>query len=329
MIANRAGFELFLQQSGRKKSTIYRLIKAFDRLEREAPTLGQEELETFFLKLLKEGKRHSYLNSFINFLRVYNQYQPIPYIPKEFKDQAVVKSTMSDKEIEEFLNLPCPTCKVRTKSGWTTRRTDSKGWNMWTMFFTIMAYTGMRTGEVAQLAVNDIDFGRQVFMLKDTKTNTPRMVPLPPSIQAVLRQYTSDCQTRQLFPTRRNSKSKVVKNSDWHYNFHKRINIMGIKRQGLTPYSLRHSFITRMLEEDVNIFKVQKIVGHKQLSTTAGYTHLTTKDIIKTIKRDRLTLQSSPAQVIKLIREFVEDLELDTSQYSFSFTENDVHVTLK
>jgi hypothetical protein len=51
-----------------------------------------------------------------------------------------------------------------------------------------------------------------------------------------------------------------------------------------------------MLGEDVNIFKVQKIVGHRQISTTAGYTHLTTKDIINAIKKDPLARGGLPPE---------------------------------
>ena len=48
----------------------------------------------------------------------------------------------------------------------------------------------------------------------------------------------------------------------------------------ITPHQLRHSLATHLVEADVNLRKIQTILGHSNLNTTKIYTQVAKNDLI-------------------------------------------------
>lgn len=318
-------FYLWLIRSGKKPSTCRtrKYYLAVLLLTGAGGYLTLEIVEKIIVGKIEAGLKAGGINNFIVTARTFAQFCIEKGYPIDerllsvrfMKSDTAEKSIMSDEEIEAFLSLP-PMDKRYIKE--TAK---------WTVFFSIMAFSGARPGEVAKLTKEDIDFGRNVFILRDTKTRDNRYPPIAPNIELMVRAWVNECETDILFLSKRGS---VFGTSLWNFNFQQRIKRLGIKRKNLTPYSLRHSFITRLLEEDTNLFKVQKIVGHKNTNTTAGYTHLTTKDTQMAIQRHPLIRkQTSPENIIKIIEAYVDSFELYKDfRFKLSKTVSNGHLTI-
>jgi len=61
--------------------------------------------------------------------------------------------------------------------------------------------------------------------------------------------------------------------------------ISGLKRKGYTAHSFRHSFATHLVEAGVDLFKVQKLLGHASLDTTKIYINFNSSQMSKAIDR--------------------------------------------
>lgn len=310
------GFKLFLIQKELKPLTVKRHVWEIERLIKAVGVITPAKVQKHILYRLDSGIKRKTINCLICSLRRYSEYVGDPALAnfKIMKPEPVSKKILSQSELTSFLNLPPP------------NKFSKKIYNHFTIFYKIMAYTGMRPSEVANLTKDSIDLGRGVFEIADSKTNTPRLVPIPEPIQKdVLCVYKRA--KPLLFTTLQGRK---ITATSWAGNFQRRLKRLGIQRKGLTCYSLRHSFITAMLDEDVNIFKVQKIVGHRQINTTAQYTHLTTKDIQRAIRKHPLVKRtSSDEQILQAVEESVKEVVEGRFLVDVTHTKNGIVLKIK
>lgn len=250
-------YKLHLLRFGCRENTIARRVWNLRHIYKSCPDFSKKSIDEYFLSLFQSGKKPSYLNSLIDALRTYAKFANLVELVgyPDFKEGPANKTTLSDEEIEAFLALPCPKRKVISKFGKVFyRRSDPKNYGRWTMFFTLLAFTGARPVEIARLSINDILWGQGCISILNDKIGHNRLVPIASNVRERLKSFCSNLRGPYLFKA--NNRTGFFNSVEWGYRFHERLKRLGIKRDGLTPYSFRHSFITSMLNEDVNIFKV-------------------------------------------------------------------------
>jgi site-specific recombinase XerD len=140
------------------------------------------------------------------------------------------------------------------------------------MVLTTMYATGLRVGEAVRLGVNDIDSRRMTILVARGKGNKQRLVPLSPKLLTELRLF---WQTHRnpvwLFPGRLPDRHLTISVLERSCAIAR--DLAGLKRR-FSTHSLRHTFATELLEAGVDLFSIQKILGHTSLCMTARYTHV-------------------------------------------------------
>ncbi len=131
---------------------------------------------------------------------------------------------------------------------------------------------GLRISEVVALRVDDIDSQRMVLRVRQGKGRRDRNVMLSPRLLALLRDYWKVVRpTEWLFPG--DIPGRPITVGSVH-----RICVQAAHAAGLgkhvTVHTLRHSFATHLLEAGTDIRTIQVLLGHRNLKTTAIYTHV-------------------------------------------------------
>jgi len=149
--------------------------------------------------------------------------------------------------------------------------------------------TGVRVSELINLDINDFDKNERVIRVLG-KGSKERILPLSNHIIRAMEKY---MENRHLLNKNKNSRS-VNNNALFINRYGGRMTTRSIRRiilkymkmanlnKKLSPHVLRHSFATHLLGGGADLRSVQELLGHKSLSTTQIYTHIT-KERLKQI----------------------------------------------
>ena len=155
----------------------------------------------------------------------------------------------------------------------------------------LMYACGLRVSELVSLPENCINFDKRQILVRG-KGSKERIIPVAPQvIQAVLDYFSyrdyfikGGRKSIWLFPSKISSSGHITR--DAFFKHLKDIAVRaGISPQKVTPHVLRHSFATHLLNHDVDLRSVQKMLGHESINTTEIYTHIISDKLIKTVQK--------------------------------------------
>jgi len=184
---------------------------------------------------------------------------------------AGIKRPKSEKKIpivltkQEVQNLIGATATIKSK-----------------LILQLLYSSGLRVSEIVILKPIDLDFNENIGWVREGKGKKDRMFIISKKLSKKLEKF-------------------IKKHEDWNYLFSKNNplstrniqttrNIQkivqkttekaGIEKQ-IHPHTLRHSFATHLLENGVDIRKIQVLLGHSSLTTTQIYAHVSSAELKK------------------------------------------------
>jgi integrase/recombinase XerD len=148
------------------------------------------------------------------------------------------------------------------------------------VIFSTMYGTGLRVSEALHLRVPDLDSQRMMIRIEQGKGHRDRYVPLSPKLLELLRTYWRKLRPQSWlfpgqFPNQPLSREAV---SDAIARASERADL----KKHISPHSLRHAYAVHLLEAGTDIRKIQLLLGHRSLSTTARYLLLATTTVCAT-----------------------------------------------
>ncbi len=152
------------------------------------------------------------------------------------------------------------------------------------MAFKLIYNCGLRSSEALYLKPEHVDLDRQVLHIHNGKGNKDRIVPFPRILKEQLQEMLKHhSRTDYVFPSRSNH-TRPCCQTLWQMLIKKCCKQCGIIKK-VSLHSLRHSYATHLFERGVDISIIQKLLGHKHISSTQIYTHLTKKtdDIVRAV----------------------------------------------
>src|SRR5438132_1420977 len=142
----------------------------------------------------------------------------------------------------------------------------------------VALHSGMRLGEILNLRWYDLDFASGFILVRDSKNGESRHVPMDATLSALFRAYSHRLGTDLVFSSSRGGRIVDVRTGF----------LNSCKRAELTDlhfHDLRHTFASQFVMAGGDLYILKEILGHKSITMTQRYAHLSPTYKIKAIDR--------------------------------------------
>jgi integrase len=250
-----------------------------------------------FSEMASSGKRgcKSYLNGLVEFFGDYNITEITPRIINQFKlqrkaqgrkpatinRQLTIMSSAYNVAIREWEWLDNnPLKRVSSekvndaRDRWLTYDEEAMliaacpSWLREIVLFALN--TGMRQGEILSLTFKGVDLSRRTVTVFKSKNGDRRTIPVNKNVMELLKTKAKvwSLKTDLVFYTISHTPYLP---SNLRRGFNKAVKNAGL--EDLRFHDLRHTFATRLVQAGIDLYKVGKLLGHRDIRMTQRYSH--------------------------------------------------------
>lgn len=247
---------------------------------------SKKAVDSYITELFKHYKSKSVkrkiasLKAFFHYLE-YTEFlaqNPFDKLDVYFREAKLLPKTISFHSIQKFLSVLYAQ-KMQTVSAYQFKCCLRD-----IAVIELLFATGMRISELCSLKPSDIDLENNTVLIygKGSKERILQLgncevISALATYQSTFKADISAC--GYFFVNKRKQK---LSDQSVRFMINRYAALAGIE-QHITPHMFRHSFATLLLEQDVDIRYIQKMLGHSSISTTEIYTHVSNtkqKDIL-------------------------------------------------
>lgn len=176
-----------------------------------------------------------------------------------------------ENPVKNIRSLPEPRGRIRYLSNDERSRLfkacRSSQWGKLYLLVLMAITTGARRGELLSLEWNDIDFDRKLAYVKTSKNGEPKVLPLTEDVMTELDKF--KCQTPTLLF---NSEIKPNKPFEFRKQWKKALKEAEI--ENFRFHDTRHTCASYLAQSGASLLEIADVLGHRQISMTARYSHL-------------------------------------------------------
>jgi integrase len=172
---------------------------------------------------------------------------------------------------------------------------------------TVALHTGMRKSEILSLKWEQIDLTHGFILLSTCKNGERREIPIDNTLKMMFGEMPHSIESINVFTDRDGNTYKDVKKS-----FR-----TALKKAGISDFRLhdcRHTFASHLVMAGVDLVSVKELLGHKSLTMTMRYSHLSHGHKSKAV--NVLDKVLSNVQTENSVHNLVHNCESDTSASS-------------
>lgn len=175
---------------------------------------------------------------------------------------------------------------------------------------------GLRISEVCSLKKQDVDFEQEKVKVVQGKGSKDRYVMLPTKLKPILEKWFRINESEYVVPAMYKEKMKgsqlAIKFKKYLVKAELRIfmnkTVTGQSKYAYSFHTLRHTYATFLLEKGVDLYYVQRALGHSDIHTTQVYAYISNKDLQekinfafgKTHNKTQYAGLTDPIQVLQL-----------------------------